>query len=183
MDDVPQNASSHSRLGRLIAKFRDGEYRDSYVRSHTKQFLARQMRAFRGDRTQTEFAEVLDVSQSVISERLENPNYGNWNLNTLFETAAKLKVAVFVRFVDFETFLKLSNNFSDNDVRPQEYNQDAMDKLATDQQDPAQYRFNPREQPSSGNPPGLSVKTTEGGVLARFPDDTETEDQPRAVEA
>ena len=57
MDVVPQNASFHSRFGRLVAKFRDKAYRNSYVRSHTTQFLARQMRAFRGDRSQKEFAE------------------------------------------------------------------------------------------------------------------------------
>ncbi len=101
------------RIARLVAKFRSESYRHSYVRSHTKQFLARQMRAFRDDRSQKQFAEVLGVSQSMISERLENPNYGKWNMQSLFNVAEKLDVAVFVRFVDFETFLKLSDDMSD----------------------------------------------------------------------
>ena len=96
MDNAPQPANSPNRIQRLITKIRDKKYRDSYVQSHTKQFLARQMRAFRGERSQEEFAKILGVSQSMISGRFENPNYGKWSLTTLFDTAAKQNVAVFV---------------------------------------------------------------------------------------
>ena len=108
------------------------------------------MRAFRGDRSQKEFADVLGVHQSVVSERLENANYGKSNLSTLFDTAATLNVAVFVRFVDFETFLELTDKFSDNDVRPKEYNQDAMDKLTKDRE-ATTLILDPSERPLSEN--------------------------------
>lgn len=134
MQNAPPSANSRNRLIRLIAKLRDVSYRNSYVESHTKLFLARQMRAFRGDKTQKEFADALGVSQSVVSERLENPNYGKSNLQTLFDTAAKLNVAVFVRFVDFETFLKLSGDMSDDAVHPREYDKDALDALSNRQE-------------------------------------------------
>ena len=147
MKYVLPNASSRSRIARLVAKLRDGSYRDSYVRSHTKQFLARQMRAFRGDKSQKEFAEVLGVSQSMVSERLENPNYGKWNLQSLFNVAAKLNVAVFVRFVDFETFLKLSEDMSDSDVRPAEYDQKTLDELSRGQELRAVFEG---DQPTTG---------------------------------
>lgn len=134
MQNAPPSANSRNRLIRLIAKLRDISYRNSYVESHTKLFLARQMRAFRGDKTQKQFADALGVSQSVVSERLENPNYGKSSLQTLFDTAAKLNVAVFVRFVDFETFLKLSEDMSDNAVRPAEYDQKTLDELSRRQE-------------------------------------------------
>src|SRR5262249_31558562 len=87
------------RLRSLIEKFRDKEYRDSYIAGHTRRFLARQMRKFRGDESQTEFGALLDKRQTVVS-RLEDPNYGKWTLQTLFEVATKLNIAVLVRFVD-----------------------------------------------------------------------------------
>lgn len=131
MEIARRSVSSPSRLARLVAKFRDKSYRDSYVRSHTKQFLARQMRAFRGEKSQKEFAELIGVTQSMVSERLENPNYGKWTSQTLFDTASKLNVAVFVRFVDFETFLKLTANMSEDTAHPLEYDQDALDAMVS----------------------------------------------------
>jgi hypothetical protein len=119
---------SRKRIANLIVKFLDKSYRDSYVRTHTRQFLAAQIRAFRGERSQTEFAKVLGVSQSVVSERLEDPNYGKWNLQTLFDTAAKLNVAVFIRFVDFETFLELTSDDSDEALSPSGYRAEALEK-------------------------------------------------------
>jgi transcriptional regulator with XRE-family HTH domain len=107
-------------------KFRDKKYRRSYVRSHTNHFLARQLRAFRGGKSQTEFASDIGVSQSVVSERLENPNYGKHNLQKLFDIAENLDVALFVRFVDHETFLRLTRDMSEAAVRPHSYNENAL---------------------------------------------------------
>lgn len=153
MENALPSANSRNRLIRLIAKLRDISYRNSYVESHTKLFLARQMRAFRSDKTQKQFADALGVSQSVVSERLENPNYGKWNLQTLFDTAAKLNVAVFVRFVDFETFLELSGDMSDDAVHPKEYNQDALDTLLNRQeQKPNVQRETPKTNAFSTDP-------------------------------
>lgn len=104
----------------LLEKFQDKAYRDSYVASHTRRFLARQMRKFRGERSQEEFGVVIDKRQTVVS-RLEDPKYGKWTLQTLFEVASKLDVAVVVRFVDFSTFMKLTNDMSDEASRPAAY--------------------------------------------------------------
>jgi hypothetical protein len=121
-------ASSH-RLEKLAVEFHDKEYRDTYVAAHTRRFLARQMRKFRGDKSQTEFAEMLDKRQTVVS-RLENPNYSGWTLGTLFDVASKLNVAVLVRFVDFPTFLKGTADQSESAQHPTEYNQDIVDDFA-----------------------------------------------------
>lgn len=125
MDDEHRHAASH-RLQRLAEKIRDKGYRDTYVGSHTRQVLARQMREFRGDRPQTEFGELLGKKQTVVS-RLEDPSYSGWSLRTILEVASKLNVAVFVRFVDFPTFLKYTEDLSEAALRPEPYNELATD--------------------------------------------------------
>jgi hypothetical protein len=108
---------------------RDERYRDRYVASHLRRLLAQQMRNFRGELSQNQFAELLGKKQTVIS-RLENPNYGAWQLRTMLEIAQKLNVAVFARFVDFPTFLKFSGDLSSEALRPAPYDQAAVDDVA-----------------------------------------------------
>jgi len=122
---APSSADSH-RLVRLAEKMHDKEYRDGYVAAHTRQVLAKQMREFRGDKSQTDFADEIDKRQTIVS-RLENPNYSGWSLNTLFEIASKLNVAVFVRFVDFPTFLKYSGDQSEAALHPAPYDGQQVD--------------------------------------------------------
>jgi hypothetical protein len=117
------------RSARLAAKMGDKPYRHSYVASHTRQFLARQMRELRGEQSQSEFGTTIDRQQTVVS-RMEDPNYGKWTLQTLFDVAEKLDVALFVRFVDFPTFLRLTEDISDRGARPEPYRQEAVDDVA-----------------------------------------------------
>jgi hypothetical protein len=91
------------------------------------------MREFRGDMSQTEFGALIDKQQTVVS-RLEDPNYGKWTLQTLFDVARKRDVAVFVRFVDFPTFLRLSRDMGAAAVHPAPYNQDAIDQIVRDEE-------------------------------------------------
>lgn len=128
MPQEPNDAGFH-RLTRLADKMHDKEYRDGYVAAHTRQVLAKQMREFRGNKSQTEFAGLIDKKQTVIS-RLENPGYSGWTLGTLFEIAAKLNVAVFVRFVDFPTFLKYTGDQSDAALHPESYDREKVDEFA-----------------------------------------------------
>lgn len=128
MPDGQHRASSH-RLTRLAPKLADKAYRNSYVAHQTRQFLARQVRKLRGDKSQTEFGELLGKPQSVVS-RLEDPNYGKWALQTLFDVAASLDRAVIVRIVDYPTFLRFTSDMTDAAARPKAYEQDAVDSLA-----------------------------------------------------
>jgi hypothetical protein len=80
------------------------------------------MRKFRGDKSQSEFGDLIDKRQTVVS-RLEDPKYGKWTLQTLFDVAEKLNVAVLVRFVDIPTFLKLSEDMSEDASQPQPYDE------------------------------------------------------------
>ncbi len=88
------------------------------------------MRKFRGEKSQAEFAEMIDKRQTVVS-RLEDANYGKWTLQTLFEVASKLDVAVIVRFVDFFTFLKLTSDMSDEASRPPAYDPNVIEASAS----------------------------------------------------
>lgn len=128
MPDGQHHASSH-RFARLVPKLADKAYRNSYVAHQTRQFLARQVRALRGDKSQNEFGALLDKPQSVVS-RLEDPNYGKWTLQTLFDVAASLDCAVIVRIVNYPTFLRFTSNMTEAAARPESYNQEAVDSLA-----------------------------------------------------
>jgi hypothetical protein len=130
MDGGHPLAISH-RLRNLVTKFRDKPYRDSYIAGYSRRFLARQMRKFRGDASQEEFGNLIGKQQTVVS-RLEDPNYGKWTLQTLFDVAAKLNVAVLVSFVDVPTFLKhTEENASEDAFRPLPYDEtiEQMDAL------------------------------------------------------
>lgn len=107
-----------NRNERLAKKLRNKAYRDAYLGSRIRQFLAHQMRSFRGDRTQAEFGRILGQPQSVISERLKSPSYGKWNLQTLLDIASKLDVALIVQFVDYTTFVKFTHEITEDTVRP-----------------------------------------------------------------
>lgn len=117
------------RLLSLAEKFRDKQYRDGYVASHTRGVLAQQMRNFRGDLPQAEYAEKIGKQKTVIG-RLENPGYAGWSLRTMLEVARKEDVAVIIRFVDFPTFLKYSGDLSDEALHPVPYDAEVIDDLA-----------------------------------------------------
>lgn len=128
MDGERGLVDSH-RLTNLAEKFHDKRYRDGYVAAHTRSVLARQVRNFRGDRSQAEYAAVIGKRQTVVS-RLESPAYGSWTLRTMLEIARKENVAVLVQFVDFATFLKYTGDLSDKAMHPPAYSEGAIDELA-----------------------------------------------------
>ena len=128
MDGERGLVASH-RFPRLAEKFHDKRYRDGYVAAHTRGVLARQMRNFRGQMSQSDFATKIGKQKTVVG-RLENPAYGGWSLRTMLEFARKQDVAVLVRFVDFPTFLGFTDDMSDESLHPQAYDQDEIDRFA-----------------------------------------------------
>src|SRR6516162_7412090 len=96
-----------SRTERLGEQFKKEKFRKSYFARQLKIFLAAQIRALRGDRTQTQFGELIGKPQSVVA-RLERESYGKVNLQTLIDIATKLDIALVVRFVSFPTFLEMT---------------------------------------------------------------------------
>ena len=98
-----------SRKIRLFAKLRDKTYRDGFVASRARRFLAHQMRSLRGETSQVDFGKQLGKPQSVVS-RLEDPAYGKWTVQTLLEIGASLDRAVLIQFVDWGTCLTITED-------------------------------------------------------------------------
>jgi hypothetical protein len=121
MEREPHSAISH-RLIRLASKLRDKIYRDSFVGARCRRFLAHQVRALRGEMSQSEFGKLIEKPQSVVS-RLEDPSYGKMTLNSLLDVAAKTDRALLVQFVDWKVLLKMSADDSEESSAPAAYNQ------------------------------------------------------------
>src|SRR5262245_45731737 len=93
-----------------------------------KAFLADQIRALRGHLTQSRFGDKIGKPQSVVS-RLEKQLDRHISIQTLIDIAVKLDIAVIIRFVDFGTFLELTNDYSDTALVPHRYQPEAIDRL------------------------------------------------------
>ena len=126
----PEPEDAHSRrLSSLAKKLRNKRYRDGYLSSHTRMFLANQLVSLQGEMSQKEFGELLGKAQPIIS-RLQNPDYGKYTLQTLLDIASKLNIALIVRFVDFPTFINFTSDFSDEALRPTQFDSRQLDALA-----------------------------------------------------
>jgi hypothetical protein len=80
------------------------EFRAAYMAHGLRAYLADQIRALRGNRSQRAFGLLIGKPQSVVS-RLESEDYGKLTLQTLLDIAEKLDIALVVKFADFPTFL------------------------------------------------------------------------------
>jgi hypothetical protein len=128
--DRERHLAPSNRLLRLAARFHDKQYRDAYVAAHAREILAKQMRSFRGELPQAEYAEKIGKQKTVIG-RLENPAYSGWSLRTMLEIARKENVGVLAQFVDFPTFLNFTDDLSDDVLHPREYNETQTDDIAS----------------------------------------------------
>jgi hypothetical protein len=111
-----------SRTERLAEQFKKEKFRKHYFARQLKVFLAAQIRALRGDRTQAQFGELIGKPQSVVA-RLERESYGKVNLQTLIDVATKLDIALVIRFVTFPTFLEWTKDYSPTALAPQSYDE------------------------------------------------------------
>jgi transcriptional regulator with XRE-family HTH domain len=129
-DDGPENVSSRRarRLRQLARAFSDRNFRHAFIGRQLRLFLAEQIRALRGNRSQKEFGDAISKPQSVVS-RLEKQADKNVSIQTLIDIAERLDIAVVIRFVDFPTFLRYTADYSENAVAPPSYDQNAIDKF------------------------------------------------------
>lgn len=110
---------------KLNQKFKNKRYRDAFVASRVRNWIAYQIRAIREQRdwSQKEFEKKTGKPQSVIS-RLENPSYGKVTVQTLLDVASAFNVALIVKFVDFSTFLRQTEDVSPKAMQVEEYGQE-----------------------------------------------------------
>lgn len=142
-----ERKSARSRAS-LRDKLKDPKYRRSFVATFVRQYLARQMRALRGDESQEDFADRLGMPQSSIS-RLENPAKG-MNLSTIFEVSGKLDRAVLLHVVDLDTFIHfVENSLTDGAIRPREYVEKQDAQVQAPLQPEARERPKPIPAPSA----------------------------------
>jgi ribosome-binding protein aMBF1 (putative translation factor) len=101
-------------------KLENKDYRAAYVASHTRRWIAHQIRALREmperNWKQGDLAKAMDRPQSVVS-RLEDPSYGKMTINTLLEVAKAFDVALLVRFVDYNKFLTETRDVSESAMK------------------------------------------------------------------
>ena len=122
-----------TRISRLVKALGRSEFRHAYMARQLKAFLADQIRALRGDLTQSEFGDQIGKPQSVIS-RLEKQADRQISIQTLIDIARKLDIAVIIRFVDFPTFLRYTEDYSDEALTPRRYDKAAIVALVSDEE-------------------------------------------------
>lgn len=106
-----------ARRLQLIESLRDKESRDIYVSEHIRQGVAFQIRAMREARnwTQTQLGQRVGKPQESIS-KIEDPDYGRFQLRTLMHLASALDVALIVRFAPYSELLDWTINLAPENV-------------------------------------------------------------------
>ena len=95
--------------GQVVSSLKDKAYRDAFVSATINSGVAFQIRANRLKRnlTQKELGQRAGMKQGFIS-RLEDPDSGSPNLETLIRVASAFDVALIVRFAPFSDLVTWS---------------------------------------------------------------------------
>lgn len=106
-------------------KFKNKKYRHAYLKAHTRVGIASQIHLLRNklNINQSQLAEIIGTKQSVIS-RLEDPDYGSVNLNTLLKIAEAFDVGLLVKFVTFGKFFRESQDVSPDAISVNNYTEE-----------------------------------------------------------
>lgn len=103
----------------------DKEYRAEFVSAMVSNSVALQIRELRKKSTlsQKKLAKKMGKKQSVIS-RLEDPEYGAFNVRTLLEMANAFDVALLVKFIPFSELMNRSRHLAPNDLGVPSYTEE-----------------------------------------------------------
>jgi len=131
-----------SELISKLAKLENKNYRHAYMSDHVRVGIASQIKLLRtkANLTQSDLAKLIGTKQAVIS-RLEDPDSGAVNLNTLFKIAKAFDVGLVAKFASFGKFLDESQNVTptaltaknfteEREAIQVEYNKDIMKLVA-----------------------------------------------------
>jgi transcriptional regulator with XRE-family HTH domain len=115
---------------RFADELAEKEMRSAYLSAQTRTKLVNQIRTLRNQRgwSQGDFAKILGKPQSNVS-RLENREYGNFSLNTLFELANAFDCGLIVEFTAYEEFLLRTYNLAQSHLVVPSFSRAALDPL------------------------------------------------------
>lgn len=117
---------------KLISKLSKEDYRHSYVAEGVKTWIARQVRALREQRdwSQSDLSNKTNKPQSAIS-RIEDPDYGKMSLQTLFDLAKAFDVALIVKFIDYPTFLRETDDQKTGSMHVESFDEQSFGSYAS----------------------------------------------------
>ena len=116
---------SITRYEQMWHSLRDPEFRKQLIDEHINVGIAFQIRGLRDRQKlrQKDLAQRLSVEQPLVSA-WENPNYGNYSLNTLKDMAKAFDVGLLVRFVPFSTLVNWTLNVTPNVIAPPNFDEE-----------------------------------------------------------
>jgi transcriptional regulator with XRE-family HTH domain len=102
-----------------LKNFGSKEYRDGYLQSRVRGYIAYQIQALREQLglTQQAFADLTGKKQSTIS-RLEDTEYGKVSVQTLLDIACATDVALVVKFASYPDFLDQTRMMATEALQP-----------------------------------------------------------------
>ena len=133
------------RKEKLISKLKNKEYREAFLAELITTGIPFQIKALREQRNliQKELGDRSGMAQESIS-RLEDPNYGKLNLNTLKRLASAFDIGLMVRFVAFSELVDWEINLSPESLEIMSFDEESYfqaqeNDLATNAGEPQQY--------------------------------------------
>ncbi len=117
--------SIDSRRKDLIESLKDKSFRDEFVAAHLETGISFQIRANRVARglTQSQLGGLSEMLQTAIS-RLESPEHGRPNIDTLLRLASAFDVALIVRFAPFSELVDWSLALGDTKLAIPKFSED-----------------------------------------------------------
>jgi transcriptional regulator with XRE-family HTH domain len=112
---------------KLVPKLENREYRHAYMIEGVKSWIARQVRALREQRgwSQGDLAHESGKRQSNIS-RIEDPDYGQMTLQTLFDLAAAYDLPLLVQFTEWADWLNRMEEVGTDALQKDSFNADNL---------------------------------------------------------
>lgn len=112
-------------LTRLLERFKDFEYRHTYVDSFLDSYIATQIQVLRERHgfTQSELAKRARMGQSQISG-LEDVNNSTWKVSTLRKLARAFDLVLVVRFEEFSSVLPEIDRFGRSSLTRRSFGHD-----------------------------------------------------------
>jgi len=117
--------SKENRYENIWSDLQDIEYRKEFIEEFINVGIAFQIRGLRNKKkmNQVDLAKLIGVKQPQVSA-WENPNYGNYSLNTLKDIAKAFDVGLLVRFVPFSTLANWTLNVTANSIAPSSFSEE-----------------------------------------------------------